>query len=160
MLEQLPELLSACPPPLIHIHDPHDQLEYHSTLSDIQQTQRAYVSIDCIECLSQRVLFSRIVNGLANWTPSWDAGGECWGSNALGVWDTSFDTFAKALKKLWLSILDSDEDEDHAAPEAMVIVLRNAEVLKERLGEVLVPLTRLSELVSRVTLQSLEGVSE
>ncbi|KAF8320008.1 hypothetical protein DL93DRAFT_2224917 [Clavulina sp. PMI_390] len=156
MFDHLPLLLSSSPPPLIHVHDPHDQLLYNSNLDVIRKAQRAFVLIDGVECISQRVLFSRIINGLANWAPNWEDGAECWGGSALGVWDSSFDAFAQALKALWRSILDTEDDEEadegdtlmesRPRKDAMVIMLKHTESLKEVLPQLFVPFTRLSEL--------------
>lgn len=150
MFNQLASLLSACPPPLIHVHDPHNQLLYNTALREVRTAQRAFVLIDCAECISQRVLFARVINGLANWTPGWSDAGECWGGNSLGAWDSSFDTFSGALRVLWQSILDSNSSDETGAAgnEALVIMLNNSERLKETLPGLLVPFTRLSELVS------------
>jgi origin recognition complex subunit 5 len=151
MFDQLPQLLSLCPPPLIHIHDPHQHLRYSPLLDDIRTAQQSFVSIDCTECISQRVLFARIINGLANWTPSWSNAGECWGGDALGTWDTSFDAFAKAFEALWRSIVEGRTEEDdkgRGGADGVVIMLLNSERLKDFLPTLFVPLTRLSELVS------------
>lgn len=150
MFNQLPQLLAICPPPLIHVHDPNDQILYNPALDSVRAAQRAFVLIDCVECISQRVLFARVINGLANWTPRWSDAGECWGGNSLGAWDSSFDTFSKALKTLWQSIVDSkaDRELDGGGNESMVVMLKNSEYFKETLPSLFVPFTRLSELVS------------
>jgi origin recognition complex subunit 5 len=156
MFDQLPQLLSLCPPSLIHIHDPHQHLPYSPLLDGLQTAQKSFVSIDCTECISHRVLFARIINGLANWTPSWSDAGECWGGDALGNWDASFDTFSKAFEALWQSIVDGRTGEEEkgegedsgGGTDSVVIMLLNSERLKDFLPTLFVPLTRLSELVS------------
>lgn len=151
MFDQLPQLLSLCPPPLIHIHDPHQHLQYSLLLDDIRIAQQSFISIDCTECISQRVLFARIINGLAGWVPSWSNAGECWGGDVLGNWDMSFDTFATAFEALWRSIVDgrTDNDISRCGTNGVVIMLLNSERLKDFSPALFVPLARLSELVSR-----------
>lgn len=150
MFAQLPQLLSLCPPPLIHLHDPQHQLEHNPNLENIRRAQNAFISIDCTECISQRVLFTRIINGLANWVPEWrDHGGESWGGQGLGAWDTSFDAFALAFRALWQSLLDSKSANGSTSGgnDGIVIMLLNSERLKDFLPSLFVPFTRLSELV-------------
>ena len=152
MFDQLPQLLSLCPPPLIHVRDPHQHLQYSLLLGDIQTAQKSFVSIDCTECISQRTLFARIINGLANWSPSWSNAGECWGGDVLGNWDASFDAFSRAFEALWQSVVDERaeerQEEGHGGADGIVIMLLNSERLKDFLPNLFVPLSRLSELVS------------
>lgn len=72
----LPDLLSIAPPPFIFIHDPLSLLQFHPAEASLKKHT---VQIDCIECLTSRILFTRIVNGLAEWEPTWEDGCASWG---------------------------------------------------------------------------------
>ena len=144
LVEHLPELLSLGPPPFIHVHDPLGHLEYYSLDEAFESGTSLFVSIDAIECLSTRIFYTRIINGLASWMPSWDHGCECWGGQENGTWDRSWDAFLQALKALYKSF----SAEKRLGPEESIVVLiRNADRLETSLPNVFVPLTRLSELV-------------
>ena len=83
-LKQLPSLLRVCSLPFVRIHNLCDLLKYTQTLEYIQNASHAFVAIDLIECVSSRMLFMHIVDGLAVWKPTWNDGLECWGSDRNG----------------------------------------------------------------------------
>lgn len=151
----LASLLSLYPPPFLHIHDPQNNFKYTDSLSSLHQSRRAFISIDSTECISQRVLFSRVINGLAKWTVEWEENCESWGGPVLGSWDSGFDAFAHALRELWREILKVKDNGDQERaetpqerPDSIVILFENCERLKDFVPTLFVPLTRLAELVS------------
>ena len=144
LIEHLPELLSLGPPPFIHVHDPLNHLDYYGLNDKIGSATALFISIDAIECFSTRILYARIINGLASWTPSWDHGCECWCDPENGAWDGSWDAFLQALKSVYKSVLAGKMLRPE---ECVVILIRNAERLEASISNVFVPLTRLSELV-------------
>jgi hypothetical protein len=133
----LPSLLALSPPPFIHIHDPFDQFCYHA---DSLKAKHC-VEIDCIECITPRVLYTRIINGLASWSVSWDNGCECWGGKRNGNWDTSWDAFIQALTVLVRQLQTIEAD------ARFILLLRNSDRMRDLLPNAIIPLTRLSELV-------------
>ena len=150
----LASLLCVCPPFFIHVHDPQNHFKYTDVVTSVQESQRTFVIIDSTECISQRVLFSRIINGLAEWTVEWDDNCESWGGPVVGNWDSGFDAFVHALKQLWRGIQrlqheSSDEHEEEERSEgSMIVILEHCERLKDFVPFIFVPLTRLAELVS------------
>jgi origin recognition complex subunit 5 len=159
MLSELASLLSLCPPPLIYLHDPHEHFNYHTAYSSIRSAQKTFLAIDCTECISQRVLFSRILNGLSGWRAEWTENCESWGGPVLGNWDASFDAFAHALHVLWREMqkrVDRAEKTSEGSQlpggsSSVVLVLEKCERLKDFVPSLFVPLTRLAELVGGVS---------
>lgn len=157
--DPLTSLLSLYPPPFVHVHDPQNHLKYSTTFTSLTSTQRAFVSINSVECISQRVLFSRIINGLAKWTPDWEENCESWGGPVLGNWDSGFDAFAHALRQLWQEIQNLKKNEEEEGDkesqgkeeeneERMIVMFEKCERLKDFVPSLFIPLTRLAELVS------------
>ncbi|KAK0234567.1 origin recognition complex subunit 5 C-terminus-domain-containing protein [Armillaria nabsnona] len=150
-LREVSSLLHASPPPFIFINDP---IAPRSTaqallgaLSSTTSTATSthYVHINAVTCFSARLLFDAILNGLARWTPSWEEGCTNWsGPNDTGRYNESLDAFLRGLKTLYSFL---HHGSGHLSQVTrFVIVIERAERLKDRLPDLIVPLTRLAEM--------------
>lgn len=139
---------SAYPPPFMHISDPTTANATEQLLSSLLQVVRQNsglfsVQLDATECITSKLLFDRILNGLADWTPSWEDGALNWVSTLDERYTENLDGFIHALQAL---------HRIRAKPEAqggpnMVIIISKAERLKELLPNIVTPLARLADLV-------------
>lgn len=126
----------------------------------------AAAQVNAVACFSPRLFYDTTFNRLAKWRPRWEDGCENWpGGTGGGVrYNDSLDGFLHGLRALETQ-LRGDENEVQSSPRKgrgksrannvaakavkMVLVVDRAERLKETLPELMVPLTRLAELVSR-----------
>jgi len=125
----------------------------------------AAAHVDAVACFSPRLFYDTTFNRLAKWRPRWEDGCENWPGGTVGGmrYNDSVDGFLHGLRALETQ-LRGDENEVQSSPRKgrgktraknvakavkMVLVVDRAERLKESLPELLVPLTRLAELVSR-----------
>jgi origin recognition complex subunit 5 len=173
----LTTLLTTCPPPCIYIHDPHtvrttSRLLRHvlSALSafeppDFSNPSAAsrvrFAQIDAVSCFVSRLFYDSALNQLARWSPSWEDGCENWSDGSGMRFNDSLDGFIHGIQAL-------DEQLQKPAAAAkdrkgkgkakvstegngqvrMVLVVERAERMKDVLYDLVVPLTRLAELVS------------
>ena len=136
ILLQLLTLLTTTAPSCIHIHSPFSSRPAVSLVrSVLDATHTLHASIHGVECLSQRLFFDRILQLLSGWCVSWDEGCE---SFEGGMYSGDVDGFIEGLR-----VISREKD-----PETkMVVVIERAERLKDNLPELMVPLTRMAELV-------------
>ncbi|KAK0452979.1 origin recognition complex subunit 5 C-terminus-domain-containing protein [Desarmillaria tabescens] len=144
-------LLQASPPPFIFINDP---ISPRSTaqallgalsLPTSTTTSMHHVHVNAVTCFSARLLFDAILNGLARWMPSWEEGCTNWsGPNDTGHYNESLDAFLRGLKTLYSFLHHSNSNLSQVT--RFVIVVERAERLKDRLPDLVVPLTRLAEM--------------
>jgi origin recognition complex subunit 5 len=127
----------------------------------------ASAQVNAVACFSPRLFYDTTFNRLANWRPRWEDGCEIWpGGTASGVrYNDSIDGFLHGLRALQVQLCGNENEvrsprkgrgktrvQDMARTVKMVLVVDRAERLKESLPGLLVPLTRLAELVSRLQL--------
>lgn len=168
----LSALLLSYPPPFIFIHDPENARlttsVIHSTLTNLAAEPQndlhiQYACLDAISCFSPRVIFDTALNALAGWTPDWQNGAANW-QNQTGTesrrFNENFDAFVHGIQAIHAdtsspaSKLNGIGKGKGKAKEPtsrrlrMVLVIERAERLKDNLPELLVPLTKLAELVS------------
>ena len=129
-----------------------------------------YAFANAVACFTPRLFFDTVINALARHTPSWVDGCENWaGPSGEGMrWNESLDTFFHGLRAV-----AADVEKDELGPSAinagkgkararangdregakcrLVLVVERPERLKDNMPELLVPLTRLAELVSSAT---------
>jgi origin recognition complex subunit 5 len=124
----------------------------------------AAAQVNAIACFSPRLFYDTTFNRLAKWRPRWEDGCENWPGGAGGGvrYNDSLDGFLHGLRALETQ-LRGDETKVESPHKGrgktrvqsvvkavkMVLVIDRAERLKDSLPELLVPLTRLAELVSR-----------
>ena len=83
-----------------------------------------------------------MINSLASWTPQWGDGAVNWGPDNGVRWNDTFDGFVHGLRAVHAYLGKGKENEGDVR---LVIVVERAERL---IPELMVPLTRLAELVS------------
>ncbi|KAJ3748637.1 origin recognition complex subunit 5 C-terminus-domain-containing protein [Lentinula detonsa] len=138
-LNQVVSLLELSPPPFIFINDPiAPKFTIQSLLIALQNKIRL-VQIDGISCFTPRLLYDTILNGLSQHTPSWDDGCKNWSEETS---NDSMDSFLRALKALHASLCAANSEQR----ERLALVIEKPERLKERMPDLLAPLTRLAEL--------------
>lgn len=160
------------PPPFIYINDPISprttSLVVDSVLKNFIEelpgpstTIRA-AKVNAISCFSARLLYDSILNSLANWESHWDDGCPNWSIDGDGPrWNENFDGFIHGLRALCAHLRDEKAVKggkgkqkqkerdlgDMDGKVRLVIAIERAERLKDGLPDLLVPLTRLAELV-------------
>jgi origin recognition complex subunit 5 len=141
---------SNSPPAFIHICDPVTIKETGrvvskllSVIKELPNARLLSVQVDATECISQRVTFEKIVNGLVNWIPDWENGALSWRSKSGEGVGNSLDTFLHALRAVSRETMENDT----STPTNMVVIVNNADRLKDNVPGLITPLARLSDLV-------------
>lgn len=136
-----------------------------------------YARVDCIACFTSRLFYEAVINTLVAWEPDWEDGCANWSAEgAVGAkWNENMDMFLHGLTAahqylcwqngIGISQSQSQSDDRKGREQGkgkkkaqeesegnydnvrFVIVVERAERLKESLPELIVPLTRLAELV-------------
>jgi origin recognition complex subunit 5 len=148
LVSSLHALWSTYPPPFIHIYDPTTAIITEKLLSDLLHLVQTHsgllsVHIDATECITPKLLFDRILNGLADWIPKWEDGALNWISTLGERYTENLDGFIHALQALHQR---KSESENQKGPN-IVILVSKAERLKESLPNIVTPLARLADLV-------------
>jgi origin recognition complex subunit 5 len=142
---------STSPPPCIHICDPTTAQgtermipELLKAANQVPDTPQLFsVQMDATECITPKLLFDRILNGLADWTPSWEDGAQSWASTSGERHSHSLDAFVHGLRALYQEKLGVGSQQQ----ANVIIVISFAERLKETVPTLINPLTRLADLV-------------
>ncbi|KAF5393212.1 hypothetical protein D9757_000516 [Collybiopsis confluens] len=145
VMESLDSLLHLCPPPFIFINDPiAPKLTVQSLLPSLNRGTLSVAHIDGISCFTPRLLYDTVLNGLADYKPTWEVGCRNWDNEekSIGTANASLDTFLHALRALYTSLKSGDK----AGTPRFIVVIEKPERLKERMPDLMVPLTRLAEL--------------
>lgn len=171
---ELSALLVSCPPPFIYVHDP-DNVRLtaaiiQSTLTDLVSGSAdildlRFAFVNAVACFSPRILFDTALNALAGWTPDWHDGAQNWqghpGAEARRH-NENIDAFVHGLQAIPTGAATAASStgvngggkgkgraqERPPATCRMVLIVERAERLKDNLPDLVVPLTRLAELVS------------
>lgn len=166
---QLTSLITAYPPPFIYVHDPATPHLAASALRSALLDLKGSVDInlrialvDAVMCFNPRLLYDTVLNALAEWSPTWEDGCNNWEgpSSSQGQrFNESFDAFVHGIQAVQNSIHikststavntsgKARQVESRNAETRIVVLIERAERLKEYMTDLLVPLTRLSELV-------------
>ena len=166
----LSALLQSYPPPFIFVHDPENP---RLTASGIRASLQGFVTgrsdlvrlkcahVNALACFSPRILFDTALNAFAGWTPDWQGGASNWpGIEGAEVrrYNENFDAFVHGLQAVYAdafvgtgrrSDMGKGKGKERASetacpPPRLVLMVERAERLPP---ELLVPLTRLAELV-------------
>ncbi|KAF8584671.1 hypothetical protein K439DRAFT_1345558 [Ramaria rubella] len=133
-ITQFATLLATTPPPCIHIHAPVSPRPTASLVCLVLSAMKIpYASVQGVECFNSRLVFDRVLNTLSGWQIQWTQGCETFGA---GKYNGDLDEFIEGLRVIYRE----------KALEKMVLVVERAERFKEKLPELMVPLTRLAEL--------------
>ena len=152
-ISDLVTLLTTAPPPFLHIYDP-TTTSYTSklltaALSALKEesygTPVLVAQVSAFECLTSRLFFDRILNKLADWEPDWEDGAANWAATLGERYNDSLDSFMHGIRELVPQVM-----EKHGWKEQPNVLLAfdDAEKLKDTLPTLLIPLARLSDLVS------------
>lgn len=162
----LSTLLTTYSPPFIYIHDPESFKStcavVHSILQDISASPSSFIihstRIDAVSTFTNRLLFEALINSLAGWKVNWQDGCSNWLSNLDQDeegekkelrWNENMDTFIHGLRAVHEYLCRQDKGKEHHSTRRLVIVIERAERLKETNPELVVPLTRLAEIVRK-----------
>ncbi|KIM24954.1 hypothetical protein M408DRAFT_331435 [Serendipita vermifera MAFF 305830] len=143
---------TTSPPACVHICDPTTAQgtakmfpELLKAAHEATDTPRIFsVQLDATECISSKLVFDRILNGLADWTPSWEDGAQNWAPASGERHNHSLDAFVHGLRALYQERLGIDSQQQ----ANMIIFISFAERLRESVPTLINPLTRLADLTS------------
>ncbi|KAF5369509.1 hypothetical protein D9758_002779 [Tetrapyrgos nigripes] len=139
-------LLRLSPTPFIFINDlTSPRLTTNSLINDLDAQDVHTARIDGVVCFTPRLFFDTVINALTRWKPTWEDGCANWSPSELHTtkrYNDSFDAFLHGLKDVHTHLTQENQN-----PTKMVLIVENPERLKEGMPEVLVPLTRLRELL-------------
>ena len=148
------DLLTTSPPPFIYIHDvaaPHiTSSVVSSTLATLPDTPPfLHAIVNASTCFTARLFYDTVIRKLAGWVPDWESGCQLWGDHR---WNDNFDSFIHGLRAVSAerskrSTAKTRGQNAQLTPK-IAIVIEKAEGLKDRLPDLLVPLSRLAESVS------------
>lgn len=182
----LSTLLAICPLPFIFVYDPDNPRITASAIRSVVHTLSAEKDpslpniasayVNAVACFTPRLLYDTVLNALANWTPSWEDGCQNWpgSSGDASRWNDSFDSFVHGIQAVHADtkrraaeprrVNDKGKGKarDVNIPERtcrMVLVVERAERLRENIPELMVPLTRLAEMVSACSYKELRPES-
>jgi origin recognition complex subunit 5 len=191
-------LLSTTPPSFIYVQDPYSTIRLTaSALKEVLLTlydpQLSYnqrnnadgvirlitvAQVDAAACFTPRLLYDRVLNELANWTPEWENGCVNWTDGGKLRYNDSLDGFVHGLQALEEMLVNKDMEHEvrEAKPRGksrnkgkgkekvldskrevrMVLVVERAERFAgDALADLLIPFTRLAEIVRWYTMNSL-----
>ena len=170
LISQIITLVTTCPPTFTYVHDPYTTRITASLVNALTASLSAIdaisedditiasAQVNAVACFTSRLFYDTTLNRLAKWHPRWDDGCDNWPGGSAGVrYNDSLDGFLHGLRVLHAQLGDAKAGRTPQrsrlkAPMQkktvkMVLIIERAERLKESLPELLVPLTRLAELV-------------
>ena len=178
LIPQIITLVTTCPPTFTYVHDPYTTRITASLVNalisslsavdaksfapeDSMITTIASAQVNAVACFTSRLFYDSTLNRLAKWHPRWDDGCDNWPGGSAGVrYNDSLDGFLHGLRVLHAQLSDSEagptshrsrlKTRTQKNTVKMVLIIERAERIKESLPELLVPLTRLAELVRRL----------
>lgn len=164
-------LASTYLPPFIYVTDTNNPRITSSVINSIFHDASSipgapptlYARVNVVACFTPRVFYDTVLNALADWRPSWENGCQVWPGDDSQRYNDSIDSFLHGLRRLSLEhtgnssnrkgkgkgMAVASENEQDQDP-SMVILIERAERLSEGLSELIVPLSRLAELVSQL----------
>lgn len=166
-ITHLATLASTHLPPFIFVTDANNPRITASVIDDIftgvssilGAPHTLYAHVNVVACFTPRVFYDTVLNALAEWKPSWENGCQVWPGDDSQRYNDSIDSFLHGLKRVYLErtadpsrgkgkgkgkVTASTNEQD----PSMVILIERAERLSQILPELVIPLSRLAELVS------------
>ena len=166
LVSELCTLLPIYSPPFIYINDPMTvriTSEVVNSVLGALSPPICFAHVNGVACFTPRLLYDSVLNSLADWHPKWEDGCQNWSVDGDAIrWNESVDGFLHGLRAL--NAFKSKMSEEEAGVDGsldqvrMVLVVDRPERLKETLPDLIVPLTRLAELV-RCRCGSPHGIS-
>ena len=177
LISQVTQLVITFPPPFVFVNDPTTPRITSNILrsildacSQISQdaTNIRFAHVNAVACFTTRIFYDTVLNALARWKAKWEDGCENYPGDGSGHrWNDSVDGLVRGLRTIYAKMSEADPeatrkidlkgkgkqtnssiDDPLVGNSRMVLVIERAEKLKETLPDLLVPLTRLAELVS------------
>lgn len=141
-------------PPFVYITDTVNTRVTASVIDALFHASTLYAHVHAVACFTPRLFYDTVLNALAGWTPSWTNGCQVWPGDDAQRYNDSIDSFLHGLRRLRHErtgdkgkgkgkAVASDSEQE----PSMVILIERAERLSETLPELMVPLSRLAELV-------------
>lgn len=172
LVHEISSLFSGRAPSFLYVTDAVSPrtaaLIVNSVLSSIARSSDAssrvyHAQVNAVACFNSRLLYDTVLNQLAQWEVKWAKGCTNWNGGDDGQrWNENLDGFLHGLKAVHATIQKGDinttgsnkgkgkqTDDFDFATEAgqIVIVVERPERLAEQMPDLIVPLTRLAELV-------------
>jgi len=158
-ISHITTVASSFAAPFLYITDRHNPRITASVLDDIYNNKAdasdsphvRFVHINAVACFTARLLYDTVLNALAGWEVAWENGCQNWPGEDGQRYNDSIDSFLHGLRRLRSTPWEgNDKGKGRAVEEGptMVLLIERAERLKDNLPELIVPLTRLAELVS------------
>ncbi|KAG9102869.1 hypothetical protein FRC06_000933 [Ceratobasidium sp. 370] len=173
--------MAVAPPPFMHIFDPHtlrttcqlitSVLELLTTSENSDIKPLRYACVDAREIVAARQFYDRAINAFAGHRPTPANGYENW---AGGTWSDCFDSFSAGLREIGklhspvaggektgvdtMGVTETGNQPDTAHACNLILVVENVNYLVGPLKELLVPLTRLSEMVPNAAVVCISDV--
>jgi origin recognition complex subunit 5 len=180
LISQIITVVTTCPPTFTYLHDPYTTRITASLVNALIASLSAVdaipeddiiptiasAQVNAVACFTSRLFYDTTLNRLAKWHPRWDDGCNNWPGGSAGVrYNDSLDGFLHGLRVLHAQLGDAEAGRTphksrlkvrmQKKTVKMVLIIERAERLKESLPELLVPLTRLAELVRPLTINLL-----
>ncbi|KAJ3575410.1 hypothetical protein NP233_g1112 [Leucocoprinus birnbaumii] len=141
-IQEVETLVSTYPPPFIYIYDPTSPRTTSGVLTQTisgagnadnnSAVEIYHVHLDAVTCFTSRLLFDTIINSLRGEEPE----------NELPErWNDSWDSFLHGLRHI-----ETRKRQESQKGVRFVISIEQAQRLKEKLPDSIVPLSRLNEL--------------
>jgi origin recognition complex subunit 5 len=166
LILQIATLVSTHPPPFIYLNDPATPRITSSVVNSVlshlsdplsapfmsyQQTR--FARVNAVACFTPRLLYDTVLNSLANWHVNWDDGCVNWAPDGeKPTLNDNLASFLHGLKAIRAHLVKSnpiggENGKGQISTVRMVVLIERAERLKESMPDLIVPLTRLAELV-------------
>lgn len=175
LIFQVTSLVTTYPPPFLYINDPTTPRIASSVLKSLLLEcsklpmsacpQIRFAHVNAVACFTARIFYDTVLNTMAEWRVKWDEGCENWSDESGQRWNESVDGFVHGLRAVYAAMGKAnptknpsgkgkgkqketvDENTHQERDRSMILVVERAERLKEASPELMVPLTRLAELV-------------
>ena len=162
LVSELCTLLPTYCPPFLYINDSMTvriTSEVVNSVLEALSPPICFAHVNGVACFTPRLLYDSVLNSLADWHVKWEDGCQNWSvDGGLSRWNDSMDGFLHGLRALSTFKGKASEEKEEAENTEqrmdrgqdqvrMVLVVNRPERLKETLPDLIVPLTRLAELV-------------
>lgn len=142
--------------PFLYIIDRHNPRITASLLNQIYRdngdcSPTRFAHINATACFTARLLYDTVLNALAGWEVAWENGCQNWPGEDGKRYNDSIDSFLHGLRNIRNKPREGKAKGNGRIVDeepTMVLLVERAERLKDNLPDLVVPLTRLAELVS------------
>jgi origin recognition complex subunit 5 len=161
LVAEVSTLFSTNAPPFLYVNDPVSPRiacsVLESVLTSLSRSQDAsprvfHAQVNSVACFTPRIFYDSVLNQLAQWEVKWTEGCSTWRGDDDQKWNENLDAFIHGLKAVSahrVSGKGKGKQTDTSDNSQLVIVVERAERLQDQIPDLVVPLTRLTELVRR-----------